>query len=74
MLLHLAHEPLLVHAGDPGHGEHARLVVGAERAAQAIAGGLGRRREGAGLGHAADLPLGEGDPLDLVRAQQIEEA
>ena len=73
VLLELANEGLLVHPGDARHREDAQVVVAAEPAPEAIAGAVGRRRQGVGLRDAADLAIGQRDLLDLVGAQELEE-
>jgi len=73
VLLELGDDPLLVHAGNARHREDADLLLGAQKLPEAVARHGRGRRQCAGLGHATDLLLGEGDALDLVGAQQVEE-
>jgi hypothetical protein len=58
---------------DARHREDADLLLRAEQLAQACPGDGGGHRQGARLGHSAHFPLGQGDALHLVGAEQLEE-
>ncbi len=73
VLFELCDERRLVDAGDPRHGEDPHFGVGAEPLAQPVTGPAGRCGQGVGLGETADLLLRQGDFLDLVGADELEE-
>src|SRR5919106_534405 len=71
--LQLGDQALLVDPGDARDREDADLPLGPQPLTEAIARLGRRRRQGARLGHAADFPLGQGDPLDAIPPQQLQE-